>query len=317
MPSIKNIFWNSVESRLRAGWRLAIQIILNIGLAISLLNLATRLWGTSASESPWFNVIVAPLFMGATLLSVCFASRFLDRRRFSNLGVHLGHRDWWADFGFGLTLGTVPLSALILVATAAGWMTLEPVFTSGIPGTSFAVAVLGSLWVYVCIGVFEELARAYHVRNLLEGLDTRRLGLKGAMVGAVVGASLISVLMHSGNTAFLLFVFVSTVVNALCYLLTGRIAIATGYHIAWDFVLATVFGLGAQAAETTTAFFIIHSEGVFRVDGSEISFILMGILIGLELVGLLLILKWVSLRYGKNTLHQELAVPNLLPRQND
>jgi len=96
------------------------------------------------------------------------------------------------------------------------------------------------------------------------------------------------------------YVFVATAIKAVCYLLTGRIAIATGYHIAWDFVLATVFGLGAQDSETTTAFFIIHSESVFRVDGNEISFILMGILIGLELVGLLLILKWVSLRYGKN-----------------
>jgi len=78
--------------------------------------------------------------MVATLLSVWFASRFLDRRRFSDLGVHLGQRAWWPNFGFGLAL-------------VAGWITLEPVFASGIPGTSFVVAVLGSLWMYGIISI--------------------------------------------------------------------------------------------------------------------------------------------------------------------
>ena len=91
--------------------------------------------------------------MVATLLSVWFASRFLDRRRFSDLGVHLGQRAWWPNFGFGLALGTVTLSVLILVALVAGWITLEPVFASGIPGTSFVVAVLGSLWMYGIISI--------------------------------------------------------------------------------------------------------------------------------------------------------------------
>lgn len=72
---------------------------------------------------------------------------------------------------------------------------------AGFPGLSFGLAVLLSALVYLCVGTFEEVGRAYHIRNLLEG-TIRGLGLKGATVVAVIGASTISVLMHSGNLTY-------------------------------------------------------------------------------------------------------------------
>ncbi|MDY7075976.1 MAG: hypothetical protein SXV54_03530, partial [Chloroflexota bacterium] len=235
----ESIFWNKHEARLRAGWRLAIQITLNIGLAVSLLALAVYFGGPLASQSPWSNVMVSLMFLGVTLLSVWSAGRFLDKRHFSDFGMLLNRRAWWADFAFGLALGSGLPVGLVLIALATGVATLEPVFTSGMTSVPFVVAVLLSALAFTCIGTFEELARAYHVRNLLEGFN-KGVGLKGAMVMAVMGASAVSVLMHRGNTAFLFYVLVSTVVKGLCYLLTSQVAIAMAYHIAWDFVLESM-----------------------------------------------------------------------------
>lgn len=170
MRWIEGVFWNGDERRLRAGWRLTIQLVLNLGLALVSLRLAAAWTGPVFSESPWFSLVGAALFLGATLLLVWLAGHFLDRRAFADFGLHPGRRSWWADLGAGLAVGSVVPTAAMLLASAVGWVELEWSPTSGMPGPPFLAAVLLSAVGYVCIGLFEETARAYHTRNLLEGI---------------------------------------------------------------------------------------------------------------------------------------------------
>lgn len=107
MLFIKTVFWNRSQSRLRAGWRLAFQLIINIGLTLLALGLLKSSSGSPDSDSLWTTVRLALVMVGVTLFSVWFAGRFLDRRLFSDFGLHLNRGSWWADFAFGLVLGIV------------------------------------------------------------------------------------------------------------------------------------------------------------------------------------------------------------------
>jgi len=318
MNYIKILFWNAPEIRLRAGWRLAIQLSLNIGLALLLLKLIAAYTGTIEAQSSWFEVLVYSVLLSVTLFSVWFAGRFLDRRKFSDFGMHLNCHVWWADFACGLVLGAVLPVGLALVAVVIGWVTFEPVFMAGIAGVSFPLAVLIMIFQYTSIGMFEELARAYHIRNLFEGLNTSWFGPKVAAVAAMMGASAISAMMHRGNLVFLIFVFVDTLVYALSYLLTGRMAIALAHHIAWDFVVAVVLGVGASEAHAATAFFVARMGSNGQGSSDNIGFIILaGVgFLGYELANLLLMLGWVRWRYGRIRLNDSLARPTLRPRRN-
>jgi membrane protease YdiL (CAAX protease family) len=252
--------------------------------------------------------------VGVTLFSVWFAGRFLDRRLFSDFGLHLNRGAWWADFAFGLALGIVLVLALVLLGIVTDTVSLEPVFMAGFPDLSFGLAVLLSAVVYLCVGIFEEVGRAYHIRNLLEG-TAQRLGLGTAAVIAVIAASVISVMMHSGNPAFLMFVLLATAVKGSSYLLTKRIGIAVGYHAAWDFAMITILGVGAQVGvDGATAFYIMRFSDVTwgsTVNYDELTLPAMLALLGLEFIALLLILGWTRLRYGDIKVRENLTTPTL------
>lgn len=294
-------FWNQGECRLRAGWRLLIQIALNLGGAIGLVLLADRLVGLPASDSPWRGVWTYALFLIATLVSVGLAARFLDRRRFSDLGAQLGQRGWWADLGFGLLLAILTVVPTVFIAAAAGYVEIEAACRSGLPGMAFVPAALVALFQYVCVGTFEELARGYHVRNTLEGLSGSRLGLLGAAIGAVTVGSLVSVAMHRGHPLFLLLVLLDTAVYGLSYLLTGRIAIALGNHILWDVLLTTVLALDVDPTTNIAAAFIVRPAASLQggsVEGGLFLWAVLGLLL-YEALNVVLLLGWVRLRYGR------------------
>lgn len=132
-------------------------------------------------------------------------------------------------------------------------------------------------------------------------------------VVALLGASAISVLMHRGNLAFLAFVLLAAVVKGLCYLLTGRVGIALGYHAAWDFTMETVLGFGAQgdAGDPIALYSVRFRDATWAPaatpDGLALPVLLA--LLGLELVAVLLILGWVRRRYGNVQVREDLAAP--------
>ncbi|MFZ5918236.1 MAG: CPBP family intramembrane glutamic endopeptidase [Chloroflexota bacterium] len=311
MGLIKTIFLNETEARLRAGWRVVIQLLLNIGFVVLISGLIRS---RSTTNSTWYKVILAPIAVGVTLFSVWFAGHFLDRRRFSDFGLDPNRTAWWADFAFGLALGIVLPLGVALAGGAAGLVRFESAFISGFPGLSFGSAVLFLAFVCLCVGVFEEVGRAYQIRNLLEGA-VRGFGLRIAALLAVIGASTISVLMHSGNLTFLVFVLLATMIKGLCYLLTRRVGIGVGYHAAWNFAVATILGIGSQSDSSgATAFYVMRSDDAawaLAMNSNELTLPVLLALLGLELVALLLILGWVRLRYGNVRVCEDFATPTL------
>src|SRR5687767_6953171 len=121
------LFWNRVEGRLRAGWRVFIQLVcylyapplLNwvIGPPISLA--LARVLPELALLSDRLTLFGLRLI--AVLLSTWLVVRFIDRRPWSNMGLQFD-RPWWLDLLFGLLLGTFLMSFVFAVEYFAGWV---------------------------------------------------------------------------------------------------------------------------------------------------------------------------------------------------
>jgi hypothetical protein len=186
VQSIKTTFWNSEQRRLRTLWRLIGQVILLIAVAVPLelgvgfvaFGLLMAQEGITPSqladpeategavspqvveqllfESPLLMTLSTLALLGAFIISVWLAGRFLDRRRFADFGFHLG-RDWWIDFGFGLGLGAILMLIIFLVEHAAGWVTATGTFVTNEPGARFSGAILVPLVGFLAVGFYEEL----------------------------------------------------------------------------------------------------------------------------------------------------------------
>jgi len=313
VTSIENIFWNDHQARPRAGWRLAIQLAINVGL-IALLTwpLGIKLDSPLTSKYPSLKMAISALRLIATAVSLWLAARFLDRRRMADFGLHFS-ASWWADLGFGLALGGLLASGTFLIGLMAGWVTIAATFQSGIAGVAFPIAILLPFVQYVCLGTYEELlSRGYHLKNLSEGLNAPILGPKGAIVLAALLSAAFFALLHAGNqgaTAIsMLSVLAAGIVQSLGYLLTGEIAIPIGYHIAFNFFAGSVFGVSAQG-DATTFIAIQYSDQMTSASLNAPGGGLLGI--GMSVAAALLILGWVRWRHGEIRLREELATADL------
>lgn len=335
MQTIKAIFWNENERRVRAGWRILGQLILFVLLLIPLQGIvgsyAISTMTTSAepptpaqvqqmvTDSPVLLMLATVATALAFLGSVWAAGRYLGRRRFAGFGFHID-RNWWADFAFGLALGAVLMVLIFVVEFALGWVTITDTFvTRG--GGPFAVAILLPLGTFLAVGFYEELSsRGFLLQNLAEGLNFELIGPRGAIVIATLLSSALFGIQHAANpnatfiSTFNIFLAGVTIL-ALGYVLTGELAIPIGVHITWNFVQGNVFGFPVSGIDyTQTAVLAIEqggptlwTGGAFGPEAGVIGIVAM-------LLGSLLIAWYVKVRYGRVGL--QLAIAEA-PAEND
>jgi membrane protease YdiL (CAAX protease family) len=315
-----NPFFDAQERRLRAFWRLLLQLVLFVITVLIIgrltLGVFSLLGGETEvlAESALAFTVGIGISLVAAIISVQLAARFFDRRPLSGLGLRLD-RNWWIDLGFGLSLGALLMTAIFLVELSAGWVTVTGTFEA-VSGGPFFPAVLAPLVIFLLVGFYEELIyRGYQLKNLAEGLNYPGLGgPKGAVVLAFAISSSIFGLGHFLNPNATI---VSTIniafaglVLGLGYVLTGRLAIGIGFHITWNFFQNTVFGFPVSGIEPVGATFISIEQSGPRVFTGDIFGPEAG-LIGVFalLVGGLLIALWVRVRSGKTAIETSLAEP--------
>lgn len=264
--------------------------------------------------SGWFDDVEKLLLYIAALVAVYLATRFLDKRRFSDTGIRL-KRDWWIDLGFGLLLGALLMTFIFLVELAAGWITIGETFHTAEPGQPFIVAILLPVLLFLMVGIAEELMfRGYLLLNLAEGFNLRFIGPRGALV---LSWLLTSVLFGTGHATLPNATFLSSVYIALAgiwfglaYVLTGSIAIPIGAHITWNFFQGHVFGFPVSGGRDFSTTFVALKQGGPEVwtggaFGPEAG--LLGLL-GFVL-GVLLVAVWIRVRYRRLTLFTAIADP--------
>ncbi len=316
MSTIKHLFWNRDEVRLRAGWRILVYSALWFFLgyaAIYLRDAVSARWLPEVYRTPLLAAIFTLLVV--VLLTGLVGSRLLDRRPLADYGFNL-NKGWWLDLGFGMALGTLLMLGIFGVELALGWTEITATIVIGDSGQRFGPLILVLFTTIVLYGgILEEITyRGYMLQNLAEGLNLKRIGPQLATLIAVLISSVVFGLGHAENAgATSLSTINTTLVAALVlaggYVLTGQLALPIGFHVAWNFVGVGVLGFSASANIVGASFFAISEHGPALWTGGAYG-PLGGLLgTGACIVGFLLIAAWVRVRRGKVRLDLSVAQP--------
>jgi uncharacterized protein len=317
MDTLRAVFWNAEEQRVRALWRLLLHAVALVMFALGTAALVGLLIPESlrASDSTLPSVLDSLL----TVLIVAGASaaigKGLDRRRFVEFGFRLS-RLWWADFGVGVGIGVFLMGGIFVIELGAGWLTIDGYLVGAAPNQPFALALLGPLMVFVAVGVYEELfSRGYQLRNLAEGLHLRVFGRHApsvALVLATVISSSVFGILHAGNpgaTALSTFnVALAGCLLALGLLWTAELALPIGLHLSWNFCQGNVFGFPVSGSDAGPRVIAVTQAGDALITGGEFGPEAGLLGIAAMLVGAGLIAGWVRLSRGEVRL-QPLSSP--------
>ena len=158
-------FWNQTEGRLRAFWRIIIQLICFLFAPPALNWLVgpplSRALATALPELAVMSqrLVLFGLRFVAVIAVTWMVVRWIDRRNWSDMGL-TPDATWWIDCGFGLVLGASLMSFVFAIQYTAGWVRVREVFAVGLADTSFAIAMIGPLVVSLVISITEELIGA-------------------------------------------------------------------------------------------------------------------------------------------------------------
>jgi len=253
------IFWNSEQNRLRAGWRVLIQLLLFITVLLG-ESIFIDVFGTR-----WLSILVANLIYLAGGLGVAWLmARFIDRRSYVDYGFHLDGK-WWLDLVFGLVLGICIMTGVFLSMRGAGWLTITKTATTNL-GLPFSLAFFLKVVTFTIVAINEELTfRGYQLKNLAEGFKNKSINSQSAIVLAFLFSSAAFGLAHlvspSSTIVSTLNIVMAGLVIALPYLLTGELALSIGLHLTWNLFEGTVYGFAVSGNLPTTHLFSIQQAG--------------------------------------------------------
>ncbi len=313
MSKLQQLFWNPVDRRPRALWRLVLYVLLLAAAGLALFSLQGLLpgagqesamsdAGSAAQRRLGRELAIVVLGALAWVLPTLFAARFFDRRPVSDLGLQFTAA-WWRDLCFGLVLGGLLMLMVFLVELALGWITIKSTFYTRLP-LPFWTALAWPLTLFLMVGIYEELmVRGYLMKNLAEGLSFNPLGRKLAMLLALLISAAVFGLLHAGNPSAsavsTFYLCLAGLLLGLPYLLTDELAIPIGLHITWNFFQGNVFGLPVSGTTANLTTFIaveqggpeLWTGGVFGPEAGLIGVAAMA-------VGTLLIVWWVKRTRG-------------------
>jgi uncharacterized protein len=324
------IFWNKEEKRLRAFWRLGLHttvlFVLTSFFTLALLFInvifdligGTRLQNVLAAtdpmaimEAPWIGTVIIPAatFL-AVLLTTFMAGKWVDRRQFREFGI-VFNKKWWVDFAFGLGLGAFLIGMIFLFGWATGNVRITGYFLPFNEELSFASGFLQSLSLFLFVGVYEEvLSRGYHLINLAEGLNTKFIEKRWALILALLVSSLVFGLLHMGNPNASLIstlnISLAGVFLGLGMVLTGSLAIPIGLHITWNLFQGNVFGFPVSGINTGATIIATESVGQQWLTGGAFGPEAGVLGLAAMVIGSVLTLVWIH-RKGRLTLRGALA----------
>ncbi len=282
-----NPFYNREQRRLRALWRILIQgglFFMGLALVGAIVGIVAVFFMAASGQadlqiltdqqaitdmimslgSGWFFALNGVGTVIVIVLTFFLAGWLLDRRKFVDFGFHFSGR-WWADFGFGLFLGAILMVFIFLMELAFGWVSIESFFQARSP-IDFLSSILAALLGFIAVGIYEEmLFRGYHLRNIAEGLNWKKLGPRGALwIGYILSSSVFGI-AHATNPNATLISTLNIVLAGLFlgvgFVLTGELAIPIGLHITWNFFQGNIFGFPVSGSNSGTSLITISQGG--------------------------------------------------------
>jgi len=307
-----NLFWNPGEKRLRFIWRFFLQTLLWFFPFSVLASLTYLAWHAAALPVGSFLDATLEFWTAAAMIfSIWISGKYLDIRSYRDYGFHF-NPVWRRDFIFGLFLGALLMAVIFGIELAAGWIRITGFFQNIQPGYTFFTGMLGVVFLYICVGINEELwIRGYLLHNLAEALNFKFLSKRGALLAAWLISSIIFGFLHTFNPNATPLSSISIAAAglflALGFILTGDLAIPIGIHITWNLFEGNVFGFPVSGLSSTTTLIQINQAGPTAWTGG--AFGPEAGLTGLAAIvlGCLLILAWIRFSGRKIQLQDQLV----------
>lgn len=228
------------HGRLRSGWRFSIFLAVFI-VAVSVFVAAFQAIAAAAGVDPAKNVLAltfisSMISLALALLAGWGCGKALENLPFRALGAAFT-RWWLKDLAAGIVIGGLAVVIAVLFALVFGDIGFR--FNSTAAGTAILSSALVSLAVFAAGAAFEEaFARGYIFQTFVRS----NLAWLALLLTSVIFAS-----GHIGNPSSGTFSFVNTFLAGiwlgLAYLKTRTLWLAFGLHLAWNFVLGSVFGI--------------------------------------------------------------------------
>ncbi len=243
---LPRLLFSPDKLRLRAGWRLAFQTIIMVGLGGCLsipiifyfiINgiAASNLNPNYLSKEILLPLQVVELMMVTT--SVYLARRFLDKRSFASLGLSMNIPAIW-DVLAGIFITAIMMAFIFAMEFMAGWVKFEGFAWQVDSGWTVAASLILFFVIFIMVGWNEELlSRGYHLQTLSSGTNI--------FWGVLISSSFFG-LAHLGNPnatwVSAAGIFFAGLFLAYGYLRTGQLWLSIGLHIGWNFFEGVVFG---------------------------------------------------------------------------
>jgi membrane protease YdiL (CAAX protease family) len=201
---------------------------LSVGLAMSLASSMVN----AAEGSPWPHLLGA----GAALAAYVAYVRLIERREVSELSRVRA----LPELGTGLLIGA--LMVVVVIGMLAGLGAYE------VAGSNdWSMRLLLPLAEMVFAGVFEEIL----CRGILFRITEKSLG---SWLALVISAVLFGLPHLAGAGAGILAIVITVVAGAFfaaAFMVTRRLWLCIGIHVAWNYTLGTVFSVAVSGHEAT------------------------------------------------------------------
>ena len=240
---LERIFISPDEPRLRAGWRLLIQIFLFLLFGVVVFITASFL-GFEPRSGPWAFILEQILNLLVYTGSVYIARRWLDKRSFESLGLKLDQQAV-IDVLVGIGIALVQMSSIYVVMLGLGWLKFEGFVWEFDPINVVITGVLTFFIGFIFVGWNEEIfSRGYHLQTITSGTN---------LFWGVIISSAVFGLLHLGNPGATWVstagIFFAGIFLAYGYIRTRQLWLPIGLHIGWNFAEGVVFGFPVSGLE--------------------------------------------------------------------
>ena len=251
---LRKIFF--YREKLRAGWRIAIFLLITVGSLIAVLYPFLRLRLPARIQELFIYFI---LFSGVLLCSFLMA-RYFDHRPLGTIGYRF-YRRWWRDYLLGVGIGWALVSLIFAVEGLLGYLEVQWVALS----SSLMAQVFGfSLLYFIIQSAFEEVFfRGYLFQTLIEGTN--------ALVAVVIFSAIFG-LLHMLNPNALWLGGVNTIIAgimfSLGYLRTRGLWLCSGLHFGWNYFLGSIYGLPVSGG-IPSSLLSVKVQGPLLITGGD------------------------------------------------
>lgn len=279
----KEIFVNPELNYLRAGWRIAIFLLITTACTIGIESPIIWLF----KKVPNFNFQTLGTIIG--YLAITFAGwlmlRFIDKRPFISIGLSL-KADGGKQLFQGIILGSGMMTMIFVIEYSMGIVHIE---FRDITAQQGVLIFFNSLLLYIAVGYGEEfLFRGYVFQTFVEGTNK---------VIATLTIALLFAFAHSKNPNVSLFGLINVglagIWLSIAYFKTKALWLSIGLHISWNFFQGYVYSFpvsGTTSDKEQIGKAIVSGPewftgGAFGPEGGALATLML-------IAGIMVILKW-------------------------